>query len=183
MAVSLEQITQWLKEKNVEFDQTSPTAEDESEREISFHTKKGDHTYSHTIYTRYEGKLFLWRMYLLDEENETIIFKDSPHLSEIFRYMLTLNHLKDFGSWEYRPVIDSLRLSVEIPLEDAPMTSAQFGRIFDYMTEEGTADGEAIRRVMETGEVPPDPFVDAFSRLFMGMFQKAFELNENEEGI
>ena len=150
MAVTLEQISSWLTEKEIKHQHIT-------EKEIIvFVTGDGETSQSHFIRAREDGELFDWGMQLLDDERESVNIKGHKHSGLILSHMLYMNYNTKFGTWEFDPSDGDIRLQIEIPLEDAVMTPKQFNRILGFMTSNAQKGADDIRHIMKTGEVPKD---------------------------
>jgi hypothetical protein len=150
MAVTLDQITKWLEEKEVNFHH------DTEDEVIIFTTSDGHTKQFHFIRARENGDIFEWKMQILDENKDRVMIKDHQYLEKVLSHMLYLNYTTKFGTWEYDPSDGDFFLTVEIPLEDALMTKKQFNRIADYMIRDGQRGADDIRHILSTGEVPQD---------------------------
>lgn len=150
MAVNLEQVGEWLEAIGIRFDHST-----EDEVIVFFH---GDDetTQAHYIRTIEDGDVFQWHMNILDDDNDAILIKDHKYSSKVLSHMLYMNYQTKFGTWEYDPNDGEIRLSVEIPLEDALMTEKQFMRIVGFMIKDGQNGADAIRHILLTGKVKED---------------------------
>jgi len=154
MAVTLNQIAQWLTEKEVNFHH------DTEKEVIIFATgNKGTMQY-HFIRTKENGDIFEWQMQILDENKNQIMIKDHQYVTKALSHMLYLNYKTKFGTWEYDPSDGDIRLAIEIPLEDALMTTKQFDRILNYMIRDGQNGADDIRHILSTGEVSKESTED-----------------------
>jgi len=150
MAITLEQISTWLTEKETNH------KHDTDKGIIIFATGNSETTQSHFIRARENGELFSWQMQILDSELDNIKIKDNQYLLEILSHILYMNYNTKFGTWEFDPTDGDIRLVVEIPLEDAIMTEKQFSRIYGFMTANGQEGADAVRSIMKTGKAPLD---------------------------
>ena len=150
MAITLEQISTWLNEKETNH------KHDTDKEVIIFAAGDSETTQSHFIRATENGEMFKWQMQLLDSDLNNIMIKDSQYLLTILSHILYMNYTTKFGTWEFDPSDGDIRLVVEIPLEDALMTQKQFSRIYGFMTRNAQEGADAVRSVLKTGKVPLD---------------------------
>lgn len=150
MAVTLEQIGTWLKESEIKF-------EHNAEKEvIVFVMSSEESSQAHFIRAREDGELFDWAMQLLDSNRDNINIKENQYSAKVLSHMLYMNYQTKFGTWEFDPSDGDIRLQVEIPLEDAVMTTKQFKRILGFMRKNGQEGADQIRHIMKSGALPED---------------------------
>ena len=170
MAVTLQEIAGWLEEQEFKFQQ-----EDEK---IIMMTGGDDNTNFHVIKARDEGKIFEWKMSIVDEEKkDQLKVKEHKHLLPLLTYLLQINFQTKFGTWEYDPADGEIALNVEIPLEDATMTFNQFKRICT-LTMDTSEYTENIASILETGAVKEGASTDEMLAMLEGMLE---ELKRGEE--
>ena len=150
MAVTLEQISKWLDERDF-----NHKLDSENEKIVSASSGDGSRL-AHFIRANEDGELFNWTAQLVDDNMDFIDIKDHQYAGKIISHMLYLNYSTKFGTWEFDPSDGDIRLSIEIPLEDAVMTGKQFNRIFGYMTSDSHDGANEIMQIMKTGEIPED---------------------------
>ncbi len=150
MAVTLEQIVEFIKVEDVIYDYN------EEKKRILLISGDEDSTYTHYIRAKDDGAVFEWQMQILDEDDDNVEIKDHEHAGKVLSHMLYLNYQTKFGTWEFDPSDGDIRLAVEIPLEDAIMTQKQFHRILGYMMVNGSSAADEIMSILKTGEVPKD---------------------------
>ena len=148
MAVTLEEIAGWLEQQEFKH-----KIEDES---IVVITGTEDTTNIHVIKAKDEGRIFEWKMGIVDEEKkEQFKVKEHKYLPQLLAYLLQVNYQTKFGTWEYDPEDGEVAFNVEIPLEDATMTFKQFKRICS-LTMDTSEYTNNIRHILETGEPKED---------------------------
>jgi len=148
MAVTLEEIAGWLEKQEFKH-----KVEDEK---IILMTGNEDHTNIHVIKAKDDGRIFEWKMNIVDEEKkEQFKVKEHKYLPKLLSYLLQINYQTKFGTWEFDPKDGEIAFNVEIPLEDAVMTFEQFKRICS-LTMDTSEYTDNIRLILETGEPKED---------------------------
>lgn len=142
MAVTLKEISKWL--------DTDNTNHHADEDRIVMIYADDNNSYGMTINASEEGEMFYATMRLLNEDKSYLTIKDHPHTGLILQHVLFKNYETKFGTWEFDPSVGDIRLTVEIPLEDALMTEKQFNRIKQFMYRDGSSHAEEIRHIMKT---------------------------------
>ena len=148
MAVTLDEISTWL-----DLLETKHSVQEEKNK-IFFGFTYEDFKTAHFVKADEDGELFSWTVKIDLGGDDFLRLNNQEHKALAFVYMLDLNYGTKFGTWEYYPKTGSLRIRIEIPLEDAKMTEKQFKRIYGYV-ENNVADGiRGLIKVLETGELP-----------------------------
>jgi hypothetical protein len=83
--------------------------------------------------------------------------KDCIYKGVIFQTMLAISYQVKMLRFEYDPEDGEVRASIELPLEDAPLTERQFNRCLNwlfYLVDETTMP--RLKAVLATGEDPGD---------------------------
>ncbi|MEB3829443.1 hypothetical protein [Phormidium sp. CCY1219] len=146
MATSLAQIAQYL--DNVQWRYQI----DRSQSRI--HTRvKAQHVerFCITIELLEEGKFFqIYAPRLLSGVAQ------HPHRELIFRTLLSLSWRTKMLKWEYDAIDGEVRASIELPLEDAPLTQAQFSRILSGFVQ--LVDRVAMPRIQAVMATGTDPY-------------------------
>jgi hypothetical protein len=148
MAVTLKEISGWL-----DIEEIKHHTEDEK---IMFGAGDENNTQGYFIRTKENGNIFDATMQIFDENKNFISLKDKEYAGKVLEFILLKNYETKFGTWEYDPADGDVRLSVEIPLEDALMTQKQFSRIIQMMITDGTNTSSKIKEILKTGEIPAD---------------------------
>ncbi|MDO9304427.1 MAG: hypothetical protein Q7T77_03810 [Sulfuricurvum sp.] len=148
MAVTLKEISGWLDIEEINHEL--------SDEKIIFGAGDGDNTQAYFIKTKENGDIFDVTMQIVDENQHFVSLKDKEHAGKVLEFILLKNYETKFGTWEYDPADGDVRLSVEIPLEDALMTQKQFNRIIKMMITDGTNTSAKIKHILKTGEIPAD---------------------------
>ena len=114
-----------------------------------------DHTLVFVIDLPEDGEMFQIEGRIVSEDNKVVNAKDSEHIAVLMGYLLQRNFETKFGTWELNPETGSMRIMVEIPLEDNKLTQAQLKRIVNMMV--GNSDeAAAIKSILKTGKIPED---------------------------
>lgn len=146
MANSLQQIKSFLDENGMNYQEDDnmiiTAASSESEKIGLFFRAKED------------GDIFEMQAEPLNDDNSQYdLDMNHPHTSLVMQYILRSNYQTKFGTWELDHKDGDLRFAVEIPLEDAVMTSKQFKRILSILSAVTDAQ-KAIKYIVEHGEFP-----------------------------
>lgn len=95
------------------------------------------------------------------------VYKEGPHLAAVLGACLYVSFATAFVQLEWDPEDGEIRATVEFPIEDAQLTSAQFHAALKTLL--GVVDGHdaVIRRAIETGalEIPRDEKEEERERL------------------
>ena len=177
MALSITKISKWLKKNKLAVIKHEL---DKAENTITFLTSDSEGTEAHIIRIRENGELFEWRMHLiLEKEGETQRFlfpSDHPHIAKVFKYALVLNDERKFGRWMYDETTEEMVFSVNIPFENAEMTKKQFLRFMGLMFHNAREESQALRTVLEDGEIPENEHKTLFKMLAKYMQQHQDEV-------
>lgn len=137
---------------------------------------------------REDGGIFEMQAEPLNDDNSQYnLDMNHPHTSLVMQYILRSNYQTKFGTWELNHKDGDLHFAVEIPLEDAVMTSKQFKRILSILSEVIDAQ-KAIKYIVEHGEFPSKKTDDVDSALmaefaeFLRM-KKAAQSGSSSDGI
>lgn len=166
MAVTLKEISSWLDIEEIKHEI--------SDEKIIFGAGDGENTQGYFIKTVDDGKVFDASMQILDENKDFVSLKEHINAGKVLEFILLRNYQTKFGTWEYDPADGDIRLTVEVPLEDALMTQKQFSRIIQMMITDGTNTSVKIKHILKTGEIPAD---DTEARM-MEMFAKMLAMIE-----
>lgn len=161
---TIKKISKWLKHNKVfkikhDLDIETGT--------IDFFTSDEKTTNYHIIKIRENGKLFEWKIRLLDTNNKGTVKipMEHPHSMKIFQRALVLNDERKFGRWMYDETEEEMVFSVNFPLENTLMSRKQFLRINGLMMYNAKNESDEIRTILETGEVP-EVDMDMLKQLF-----------------
>ncbi len=77
-----------------------------------------------------------------------------PHKLPLMETLLLISWETKMLQWEYDPTDGEVRAIIEFPLEDAPLTEAQFFRAFDGLAQMCRMFLPRLRQVAETGRDP-----------------------------
>lgn len=148
MAVTLKEISEWLDIEEIKHEM--------NDERIAFLAGDEDNTQAYFIKAKENGDLFDATMQIVDENQKSLSLKEQEHAGKVLEFILLKNYETKFGTWEYDPADGDVRLTVEIPLEDALMTQKQFSRIVQMMITSGTKTSVQIKEILKTGEIPAD---------------------------
>lgn len=149
MAVTLEQIEVFLKQKGMNYQR------DSEKDAIVSGVGDSDNSAYILIRAKDDGKNFNLQMEPLNKDKSNMFDIDAnhPHILKALMYLLHCNYQMKYGNWEYDFNDGDLRFAVEIPLEDSQLTYAQFEKIVSVcFTALGDVDG--IHHILSTGEMP-----------------------------
>jgi hypothetical protein len=146
MGVNLEDIKNWLTQKNKEYKVNSDGV-------ISFFDGNNYSVLQYNIFSVDDGNIFEMQMYFLDKKLENFAIKYQEHTAKVLQHILYLNYKTKFGTWEYNPHNGEIRLEVEVPLADAIITKNQFDMIYNYMIHQGLSHVEEIKFILEHGRL------------------------------
>ncbi len=102
---------------------------------------------------------------------------DCPHKAAVFEALASIQTHYKMLRFDYDPTDGEIRPNVELPLEDADLTSRQFHRLMHGMLHGVPRFDRVIRQAIETGEVsfksledeeeasPPSPQIARLQRL------------------
>lgn len=173
MAVSIEEIANWLEEEDISF-------QVKKEKELIFFGARSDSSDTavrtgHFIRTKEEGKMFSYEVQIRKNDENWAIDPEHPYIETILKFILRENYSSKFGCWEYDYTDGDIKFCVEIPLEDAPMTKEQFSRITSMTM--GTLDKMAkqLDVVYETGKIPEEDSESREEMLKKYLLMKALE--------
>lgn len=180
MAISLQQIKGFLEENDMKFQENDDLI-------LSMIGNSGETT-ALFFRAREDGDIFEMQAEpLTDDNSQYDLDMNHPHTSLVMQYILRSNYQTKFGTWELDHKDGDLRFAVEIPLEDAVMTSKQFKRILSILSTVTDAQ-KAIKYIVEHGEFPSKKTDDVDSALmaefaeFLRM-KKAAQSGSSSDGI
>lgn len=150
MAVSLEQVCEYLEKLEFKFSQ-------EDKGVVITGISRDNISAMLFIRTKEDGGLLTMQMEPINEDKSEHfnIPSDSEHINLILPQLLKANYETKFGTWEYDPRDGDLRFAIEIPFEDAVMTYNQFHRIMGMFFTALDAQ-KNIMHTFKTGEVLED---------------------------
>jgi hypothetical protein len=168
MAVTLKEIKGWLDSKGLSYFDA-----EQHDSAVHLHMSSGDFKGYMKIELEEDGKLIQF-YYNQIIEDATLKVKDHKHQLLVLQYLLDRNYQTKFGTWELDPEDGEIRFAVEIPLEDATMTTSQFNKIFDRVVNTNE-NFVAINKIMETGEYPSEDSIDdMFASMMASMIAESF---------
>jgi len=160
MATTYEEIIGFLKEEQIKF----RDLRDENGQGLLLQFSKSEHDDMPEVV-----------LIVLEENGEFIRFMEpqrykfvqGEHKVKVFETLLTIQNETKMLQWEYDAADGEIRASIELPLEDAPLTKRLFLRALMGLVRMTDGCHERIRAVMETGEDPgrKDPRAPAISAL------------------
>ena len=171
MAVQLEEIAGFLDNAELKY------KHDEEKELILLISSDEDSTYSHFIRAKEDGDIFEWQMQILDDNMEALDIKDHKYVGKVLSHLLFLNYKTKFGTWEFNPNNGDIRLTVEIPLEDALMTEKQFKRIMSLMFSDADEHADQISHILKTGEIPEE---NSDAKILAMLDQMLAQIQESE---
>jgi len=75
------------------------------------------------------------------------------HIHLLLPQLLYANYQTKIGSWEYDPKDGDIRFTIEIPLDDAPITYKQFQSIIES-TKRALKEAFGFKEIITTGKIP-----------------------------
>jgi hypothetical protein len=147
MAMTLEAISTMLDE--LEFTHTLRT----EDSMIFAGGGSSDNRLGYFIDLQEDGEIFQMDARPLDDNGDLVKAKDHKHLNVLMSYLLLRNYQTKFGTWEYNNENGTVRLMVEIPLEDNDLTKKQLNRIIKMMLSCSKETGD-IKHILAHGSLP-----------------------------
>jgi len=128
---------------------------DKDKDNVTFGMGADGHSGYVSVRARENGDVFDLKMKpLIEEKNSPLnIDSDHEHHVMVLKELLYSNYETKFGTWEWDPTDGDLRFAIELPLEDAKMTSKQFKRILSGVNN-AIEYIDHIKKILETGVVP-----------------------------
>ena len=177
MAVTLDEIEEFIKVEDLKYQY------DKERKVILLVSGDKESVFAHYLRAKDDGKIFTWQMQILDDNKNNVSIKNHQYVSEVLSHVLYLNYQTKFGTWEYDPSDGDIRLAVELPLEDATMTQAQFHRIVGYMMGNGSDAADDIMHILKTGKAPKDSDDDIIEKLEAMLAMLKSQSSSSEDSI
>lgn len=150
MAFTLQEVGRWLHLMDIKYHH------DVEKEVIIFQISDDSNKGSVFIRAKEDGELFAMDFEPMMVENNFLDIKPNhPHINTLLMRMLYENYMCKFGTWEYDPNDGDIKMTVEIPLEDAKMTEKQFRRIFSIIST-ALDFVDVMKHIIKTGELPPE---------------------------